>query len=123
MKKNITVVIQTPIGEVHAECEVTPPERRPFAGGYPYIDPPDPGECEIGNVWISVDAEGEGRLRLCRQPIDEPADFLFWTPRLTKSDWSELLGKWLIQRSTDRQDMRNWTSLDQMIAAKVMEEA
>lgn len=121
MPHNITVVIQTPIGEVHAECSVTPAERRGFGGGYPYIDPPDPGEAEIvGDVWICVQAEDGGPPQM--QMIDDPAAILFWTPRMRQIA-SAGLEQQRYERSTDRRDINNYTSLEAMILDKAMEEA
>lgn len=118
---NVTIVIQTPIGEVHAECRVTPAERERFTGGMPVVDPPDPGEAEIvGDVWLNGWSCGDEAERIY---IEDPTAILFWTPRVTKRDWSEFLGKWLIQVSTDRRDINNYTSLEAMILDKAMEEA
>ena len=123
MPRNITVIVQTPIGEVHAECLVTPAAREWFRGGMPATDPPDPGEAEIvGDVWIVMWRTIAGRKTLIKEPIDDHAAILFWTPimRQLASAGPE---QQKFERSTDRRDIRNYTSLETMILDKAMEEA
>lgn len=125
MPHNVTVVVQTPIGEVHAECSVTPAERERFRGGMPATDPPDPGEAEIvGRVYTVVSEVREatltrkGLVAVIETDIDDPAAILFWTPK-----------KWYPvahpegAKIAERRDINNYTSLEAMILDKAMEEA
>lgn len=125
---NVTVVIQTPIGEVHAECRVTPAERERFTGGMPATDPPDPGEAEIvGRVYTVVSEVREatltrkGLVAVIETDIDDPAAILFWTPRVIIDNKTGHAPGPI--KSTDRRDINNYTSLEAMILDKAMEEA